>query len=73
MAFTYDIALVEQASGEYDIVQDRRVLLSDLDYDSAVAYVERVRKPDEKVHVVYRDGRSEEITKSLRVNRRMSR
>lgn len=72
MAFTYDIALVEQTSGEFDIVQDRRVLLSDMDYDSAVAYVERIRKPDERVHVVRRDAPAEDITRSLRVNRRLT-
>lgn len=73
MAFTYNIALVEQPSGDFDIVQDRRVLISDLDYFNAVAYVERIRKPDEKVHVIYLDKPIEEITDSLRVNRRQQR
>lgn len=73
MAFTYNIALVEQESGLYDIVQDRRVLISDLDYFNAVAYVERIRKPDEKVHVLSKDGDTEDITNSLRVNRRQRR
>lgn len=72
MAMTYDIALMEQDSGEFDVVQDRRVLISDLEYHLAVDYVERRRKPDEKVTVHYLTGQVEDITKSLRVNRRFA-
>lgn len=66
MATTYDIAIIEQPDGVWDVVQDRRVLIGYLTEDEARDWVERRRKPDERVHRFDKAGNEREITRELR-------
>jgi hypothetical protein len=67
----HTITLTDTDDG-WRVEQDRRVLLDRLDDDEAVAYAERVRKPDEHVVKIDKDGYETDITRTLRKNRRAS-
>lgn len=68
----HSIRVTEQSDG-WEVSQDRRVLIDRLDHDEAIDYVERRRKPDESVVLVRKDGREQDITRDLRINRRRGR
>ncbi len=68
----YDLVLIEQAKGEWAVQQDRRTLVDWLTYDEAVSYVERIRKPDEKVVALHADGYTQDVTKAIRPSRRLT-
>lgn len=61
----HSIHLTQQTDG-WEVSQDRRVLIDQLDEDEAIAYAERMRKPDEPVILVREDGREQDITRDLR-------
>lgn len=65
MTLTYDWELIERKDG-WEVRQNRRVWIDRLDYDEAVDYAERRRKPDEKVFTENLDGGREDITRRLR-------
>lgn len=65
----HTLTLTDTGEG-WRVEQDRRVLIDRLDEDEAVAYAERVRKPDEQVVQIAQDGYETDITKTLRRNRR---
>lgn len=61
----HSIRLTQQDDG-WEVSQDRRTLIDQLDEDEAIAYAERCRKPDEPVILVRDDGREHDITRDLR-------
>lgn len=64
-AVGYDWELIEHDDG-WAVRQNRRVWIDQLDLDEAVDYVERRRKPDEKVFTETTQREREDITRRLR-------
>lgn len=62
---SHDWALTERDDG-WEVSQHRRVWLDRLTLDEARGYVERRRKPDEKVTETDLDGRVTDVTGILR-------